>query len=134
MTGLKRTSAVVAVLLMVVARTGSADLASQAQAQPQVPKRKLWVDVVPKVSQAPAVLRIQALVDPVAENRELEFALESDGYYRSSTIELSGAVSARFHSVEFRSIPGGRYLVRVAVRAAGGVVRAVWNDQVVVIE
>jgi hypothetical protein len=90
--------------------------------------------VFPRVGQAPAVVRIQALVEPADENRQLEFVVDSDAYYSSSTVELSGAGSARVHTVEFRSIPGGAYDVRVVLRGGGGEVRAVSNDRVVIID
>ena len=95
---------------------------------------KLRADVHPHVSSAPADLTIQALVKPEAENRALEFEIDSSDFYRSSMIELSGAYAARLHTVAFHAIPAGTYHVRVAVIAAGGDVRATFYDRVFVVE
>ncbi len=76
--------------------------------------------VRPSVAMAPALLRIEAVVEPAAENRSLEVAIDSGTFYRSSTIELEGAAAARAFTVEFRAVPEGSYEVVVALGRAGG--------------
>ena len=93
----------------------------------------LRAQVYPRFSRAPGTVRIQALVERAGENRALQFVVESGAYYRSSTIELSGAEASRVHSVEFRLIPAGTYEVRVELQAAGGEIRAILHDQVTVV-
>ena len=81
---------------------------------------RLRLNVWPTITQAPAVVRIEVLLEPNDENRSLEIVVDSGEYYRSSTIELDGAGAARFHSVQYRAMPAGTYDVRVLVRGAGG--------------
>jgi hypothetical protein len=58
-------------------------------------------------------------------NRALEIVVESEEYYRGSTIPLEGARAPRFHVVHYRSLPAGVYDVRVALIDQSGRVRAV---------
>jgi hypothetical protein len=92
---------------------------------------RLRMNVWPTIAQAPAVVRIEVLLEPDDKNRSLEIVVESGEYYRSSTIELDGAGAARFHSVQYRAMPAGTYDVRVLVRGAGGATLAAehrWVD------
>jgi hypothetical protein len=85
---------------------------------------RLRLHVYPTISQAPAVVRIEVLLERDEKNRVLEIIVDSSVYYRSSVIELDGAGAARFHSVQYRSMPAGTYDVQVIVRGAGGVMLA----------
>ena len=106
-----------------------------ARAQEEsVPDHRLFVQVSPSVALAPAPVRIRALVEPSAENRELEFVVDSAWYYRSSTIELSGARAARAYRVEFPQVPAGTHDVRVVLRDDGGEVRAMMHHRVTLLE
>jgi hypothetical protein len=96
-------------------------------------EERLRVQVYPSFAQAPALVRIQAMVAPAAENRALEIVADSGNYYRSSTIELSGAASARAYTVEFRSVPEGVYQVQVVLRDSDSRVRATLYYRVVVV-
>ena len=107
--------------------------AARAQEE-SVPDHKLFVQVSPSVALAPAPVRIRALVEPSAENRELEFVVDSAWYYRSSTIELSGARAARAYRVEFPQVPAGTHDVRVVLRDDGGEVRAMMHHRVTLLE
>ena len=95
---------------------------------------RLRVQVSPSVALAPSAVRIQALVEPATENRELEFVIDSARYYRSSTIELSGARAARAHRVDFPSVPAGIHEVRVVLRDARGEVRAILQHRVILLD
>jgi len=130
-----------AALLLVAAATSSPASANAVEQIPDTsadaratPDAGLRVRAYPKYGKAPVTMRIQAVVEPAAENRELEFVIDSGGYYRSSTIELRGAGAARVHAVQFRSLPAGKYQVVVALRVSGGAVRAVLRDEVMVLE
>ena len=90
--------------------------------------------VYPSFARAPAVVTIQALITREEGNRLLEFAAESGGYFRSSTIELSGAGAARVHVVQFRSIPAGEYSVWVVLKGAAGDVRATSRTRLIIAE
>jgi hypothetical protein len=96
-------------------------------------EERLRVHVYPSFAQAPALVRIQAMVAPAAENRALEFVADSGNYYRSSTIELSGSASPRAYTVEFRSVPEGVYQVQVVLRDSDSRVRATLYYRVVVV-
>jgi hypothetical protein len=96
--------------------------------------RRLQVQVRPYVAYAPAPVRIEALVEPATENRQLEFVVDSAWYYRSSTIELSGARAARSHRVVFPSVPAGIHEVRVVLRDDGGEVRAILQHRVTLLD
>jgi hypothetical protein len=90
--------------------------------------------VYPRVSRAPAIVRIQARVEPAEGNRALEIIIDSDDYYRSSTIELEGAEAPRVHSVEFRHVPVGVHEIRLVLTGATGAVRATVHDRVLILE
>jgi hypothetical protein len=109
-------------------------LATRAQAREAETDQRLQVQVSPSVALAPAPVRIRALVEPSAKNRQLEFVVDSVWYYRSSTIELSGARAARSYRVEFPSVPAGTHDVRVLLRDDGGEVRAMMHHRVTLLE
>jgi hypothetical protein len=94
----------------------------------------LRAQVSPSQGFAPAAVRIKAQVQPDAVNRELEVVIESASYYRSSTIELSGAQAARAHDVVFLAVPAGSHEVRVVLRDSGGEVRAILYHRVTLYE
>jgi hypothetical protein len=98
------------------------------------PARDLRIIVYPNVSQAPAVVRVQVLVEPAADNASLEVVADSGGYYRSSTIELPGSEAPRLHFVQFRSLPAGTYTLRVSVLDRRGEPRAMLHHRVLVVE
>ena len=95
---------------------------------------RLRSQVSPSYAFAPAAIRIKAQVQPDSVNRELEVVIESASYYRSSTIELSGAQAARAHDVVFLAVPAGSHEVRVVLRDGGGEVRAILYHRVLLYE
>lgn len=105
-----------------------------AQESEQEKRDRLRTVVYPSFARAPAVVTIQALIAREEGNRQLEFAAESGAYFRSSTIELSGADAARVHVVQFRSIPAGDYTVRVVLRGETGDVRATSHARLIIAE
>jgi len=66
----------------------------------------------------PATVRILIAVEPDADNRGLRIEADGDSMYRSSDLTLSGATEKRLHSVEFRNLPAGNYMLRAEVRSA----------------
>jgi hypothetical protein len=93
----------------------------------------LRVNVSPRFGRAPAIVNIQAFVERGAENRGLEFVLDSITYYRSSTVELNGADAPLVHRVEFRSVPVGTHDLHVILTGRSGV-RAIVHDRVAILE
>jgi hypothetical protein len=80
----------------------------------------LAITVSPTVAFEPADLVVRATVEANAENRMIEVIAESDGYYRSSQIQLEGERAPRTTLVSFRSLPEGSYSVRVVLRGSRG--------------
>jgi hypothetical protein len=69
----------------------------------------LTLRVSPTIAREPASLRIVAIVPADDRNRDLEIAAESEGYVRSSHIQLEGREAQRVWNIEFRDVPRGDY-------------------------
>jgi hypothetical protein len=81
---------------------------------------RLRIDVFPRISTAPAAVRIRAIVTPDAANRALQIVAESGSYYRSSRIPLDGANAASITEMTLKNLPGGEYDMVVVLVAADG--------------
>lgn len=81
---------------------------------------RLRIDVFPRMSVAPAVVRIRAIVTPDAANRALQIVAESGAYYRSSMVPLDGANAAAITEMTLKNLPGGDYDVTVVLVDADG--------------
>jgi hypothetical protein len=66
---------------------------------------------------APATVSLVVAVEPGARNRALLVEADGEDYYRSSEIELDGDREKRLHTIEFRSLPAGDYVLRAQVRS-----------------
>ena len=108
------------------------DRVSASRVQSEEPDHSLRATVRPRIAYAPAVVIIEALVEPADENRFLDFVVDSAEYYRSSTIELTGVRAPRVSVVEFRAVPAGTYDVLISMRGEGGKVRARFHDRLLV--
>src|SRR5262245_11970809 len=76
---------------------------------------RLRIEVSPRISQAPAEVRIRAIVSPSAENRGLRIVADSGDFFRSSYLTLDGADAAPITETSFKNLPGGEYEVTVAL-------------------
>ena len=85
----------------------------------------IWARVWPLRALAPAAVRIEVLIEANDANRTLQIVVDSGEHYRSSTISLEGARAARFHSVQYRSMPAGQYGVEVLLIDHQGSRRAI---------
>jgi hypothetical protein len=104
-------------------------LSTGALAESAAPLRaRVW----PPVTVAPATVRIEILIEANDDNRALEIAVDSDVYYRSSTIVLEGPRAARFHAVHYRGIPEGVYDLTVRLLGSSAAVRAVQHQRFIV--
>jgi hypothetical protein len=81
---------------------------------------RLRIEVSPRISSAPAVVRIRAIVSPDAANRALHIVVDSESYYRSSMVHLDGANAAAITETTLKNLPGGDYEVTVALVEADG--------------
>jgi streptogramin lyase len=97
-------------------------------------KEPLSIRVSPAISFAPATLVIRTSVEPDAGNRAMEVVADSDGFYRSSAIQLDGDRAPKTTTFEFRSLPSGEYDVTAVVIGADGQRRALARAHVNVIE
>jgi hypothetical protein len=79
---------------------------------------------------APQDVVIYALIERDARNRSVEFVVESESFYTSSTAELDGDRAPRLKQVWFRQLPAGEYKIRVTLRGTQGErgVVALWCD------
>jgi hypothetical protein len=76
---------------------------------------RLHIEVSPRISQAPAQVRIRAIVSPNAENRGLRVVADSGDFFRSSYLPLEGADAAPITETSFKNLPGGEYDVSVTL-------------------
>ena len=94
---------------------------------------RLAIAVSPRQSFAPASVVVRVHITPDVANRALEVVAESDGYYRSSRIQLDGDGAPATSSLEFRSLPGGDYDVRAILIDSTGRQRASAREHVIAI-
>jgi hypothetical protein len=92
---------------------------------------RLRIEVTPRISPAPASVRIRAIVPPDAANRALQIVADSGAYYRSSLVPLDGANAAQVTETMLKNLPGGEYEVSVALIEIDGR-RTIDRRQVVV--
>ena len=90
----------------------------------------LRAQVSPRFGPAPSPVRVQAIVAPATENRGLLIVIESDDYFRSSTLPLEGDAASRVHVADFRSVPAGVHHITVALLDQQGDRRAVVRDAI----
>ena len=93
---------------------------------------RLSMQVSPAVAFAPANLMIRTRVEPDASNRAIETVADSEGFYRSSTMQLEGDLAPRTATFEFRSVPEGEYEVTAVLIGIEGQRRALARAQVIV--
>ena len=63
----------------------------------------------------PATVRITVAVEPDAANRELRVEADGERYFRASTMTLAGDGDKRLHTIEFKNLPAGSYMLRAEV-------------------
>jgi hypothetical protein len=79
----------------------------------------------------PATVRITIAVEPNADNRALRVEADGDHLYRSSEVVLEGENGKRLHTLEFKNLPAGHYVIRAAVLSNADV-RGAAEEQLVV--
>lgn len=63
----------------------------------------------------PATVQITVMVEPDPANRALRVEADGDQMYRSTEVELSGSDDSRLHTVEFKNLEAGAYVLRAEV-------------------
>ena len=66
---------------------------------------------------APATVIVNVAVEPGNRNYKLVLEADSERFFRSSEIELSGASDKRIHTMQFKNLPEGEYELRAEVRS-----------------
>jgi hypothetical protein len=107
---MKASSIVLCVATMIVLGVASGDATES----------RLRIEVTPRISAAPAVVRVRAIVTPDAENRALQIVADSGAFYRSSMVPLDGANAAAITETTLKNLPGGEYEVMVILISADG--------------
>jgi hypothetical protein len=85
---------------------------------------KFTMKASPEISFAPALLTVRTVIEPDSDNRALEIVIDSEDFYRSSLIQLEGDQAPRTSVVQFRSVPGGSYMISARLLGQGGESRA----------
>jgi hypothetical protein len=81
---------------------------------------RLRIEVSPRISNAPAQVRIRAIVPPNAANRGLRIVADSGDYFRSSYVALDGDSAALITETSFKNLPGGEYDISVTLMDTQG--------------
>ena len=106
------------------ARTDAALRSVGATVKPLKAPDELTLSLTPRFVTAPGFVRSLVRVAPHAENRRLRISIESEGYFRSSDIELDGDSAPESHWIDFKAVPAGRYEMTVVVLGPGDSQRA----------
>ena len=81
---------------------------------------RLRIDVTPRISTAPATIRVRSIVEPNAMNRALEVAADSGDFYTRSLVPMAGMDAAEITDTMLKNLPGGDYEISVALVDAEG--------------
>jgi hypothetical protein len=79
----------------------------------------------------PATVQITVAVEPDAVNRALRVEADGERMFRSSEIRLAGAGEKRIHTLEFKNLPAGEYMLSAQVYSTAEL-RAVATQHVTV--
>jgi hypothetical protein len=69
---------------------------------------------------APRDVVVRAYIEPDRRNRSVEFVIDSDHLYSSSTAELDSDRAPRLKEARFPQMPAGHYEIRVRLIGAEG--------------
>ena len=91
------------------------------------------VDIVlhGKYFSEPATVRFMVAVEPGEKNRTLRVEADSTDMFRASEITLNGAGEKRLHTVTFKNLAAGHYMLRAQVLSTSDVLGTAEDDVVV---
>ena len=92
---------------------------TRKQQEPDEPKA-LELRVRPRATQGPATIRVTAIVERHAANREITLEAESGGFLRSSSRTLEGADAPTKYTRIFAGLPPGTYEVTARLERNDG--------------
>jgi len=90
----------------------------------------ITMNASPQISFAPAHLTVRTRIEPDVSNRAIEIVIDSEDFYRSTTIELEGDQAPRSSVFEFRGVPGGTYQVSARLVGTNGTSRGLVRRQI----
>ena len=93
---------------------------------------KLGIVVSPRMSMAPATVRIRFNIERHADNRVFNVAMDCGSFYRSSTIPIDGENGPATVTVEYDNLPQGEYVVSGVLMGASQHRRAAATREMVV--
>jgi len=76
---------------------------------------RLRIEVTPRISLAPADVRVRVIVEPHPDNRALQIVADSGDYYRRSVVPLEGDNAAHVTETTLRNLPSGAYEISVVL-------------------
>ena len=79
----------------------------------------------------PATVQITVAIEPAKDHRSLVIEADGERYFRSSELTLSGENYKRLHSIEFKNLPAGAYILRAEVHSSEDVLATATQDLVV---
>lgn len=80
----------------------------------------LLLNVTPRILYQGGDVLATASIDPSANNRTLEIAIDGPDYFASTSEQLDGEEAARTHRMMFRQLPAGEYTADAVVEREGG--------------
>lgn len=66
---------------------------------------------------APATVVVNIAVEPASDHYRLIVEADSAKFFRASEIELAGANEKRIHTLQFKNLPEGQYMLRAQVQS-----------------
>ena len=79
----------------------------------------------------PATVRFMVAVEPGEKNRTLRVEADSTDMFRASEITLNGSGEKRLHTVTFKNLAAGHYMLRAQVLSTSDVLGTAEDDVVV---
>ncbi len=63
----------------------------------------------------PATVHMTISVEPNADNRVLRIEADGENFFRATDLQLEGSHAPKTHTVSFKNVPAGNYMVRAQV-------------------
>src|ERR671910_897955 len=79
----------------------------------------------------PATVRVTVAVQPDEANRTLVVQADGERLFRSSAVSLEGDKGQRLHTLEFKNLPRGSYVLRAEVHSSARM-RGAAEEQLIV--
>jgi hypothetical protein len=79
----------------------------------------------------PATVRVTVAVEPDQANRTLVVQADGERLFRSSEVSLEGDRGQRLHTLEFKNLPRGSYVLRAEVHSSAKM-RGAAEEQLIV--